>query len=206
MKKGVAATGLLGVFLFVSTTITGGFSYPNYSHISQFISELYAVDAPNADVLRFYGYIPSGICIVVFSFFSHAILPKSTGNTVGCVLFGFFYGFGTILCSIFNCDTGCNPKLIDPSLSQLIHNGMGMLTYLFVPIALLCIGISNRSKLFFSNYTIATAVFSFLLVIMIDIQSPLKGLIQRLIEGSFLLWILYCSLDVSKIESKPIQK
>ncbi len=203
MKKGVAVTGILGVFLFVATTVIGGFSHPNYSHISQFISELYAVDAPNADVLRFYGYIPSGVCILLFSFFLHAVLPKSKGTTIGCILFGFFYGFGTILCSIFTCDAGCNPKLIDPSLSQFIHNGIGLLTYLFVPIALLCIGISNRSKLFFSNYTIATAVFSFLLVFVLDVQSPLKGLIQRLIEGSFLLWMVYCSMNAFKIELKP---
>lgn len=206
MKKGVAVTGILGIILFVGTTIIAGFSHPNYSHIAQFISELYAVDAPNADALRFYGYIPSGICFVLFAFYLNSVLPKSAGTTIGCILFGFFYGFGTIICSFFNCDAGCNPKLIDPSLSQLIHNGMGMMTYLLVPIALLCIGVSNRSKLFFSNYTIATAVFSFLLVMLIDIQSPLIGLIQRLIEGSFLLWILYCSVNASKIESKPTQK
>ncbi len=199
-------TGILGVLLFVGTTFFGGFSHPSYSHIAQFISELYAVDAPNADALRFYGYIPSGVCILLFSFFLNAILPKSIGSTIGCILFGFFYGFGTILCSIFTCDAGCNPELIDPSLSQLIHNGIGLLTYLFVPIALLCLGISNRSKLFFSNYTIATAVFSFVLVFVLDVQSPLKGLIQRLIEGSFLLWMLYCSMNTSKIESKPTQK
>jgi Protein of unknown function (DUF998) len=201
MKKGVAVMGILGVFLFVATTLIGGFSYPHYNHVAQFISELYAVDAPNADALRFYGYIPSGICIVLFAFFLNAILPKSLGKTIGCVLFGFFYGFGTILCSLFTCDAGCNPKLIDPSLSQLIHNGIGLLTYLFVPIALLCIGISNRSKLFFSNYTITTAVFSFTVILILDVQSPLKGLIQRLIEGSFLLWMLYCSMNASKIES-----
>ena len=202
MKKGVAVTGILGVFLFVVTTVIGGFLHSNYNHIAQFISELYAVEASNADALRFYGYIPSGICIVLFAFFLNAILPKSIGTTIGCILFGFFYGFGTILCSIFTCDAGCNTKLIDPSLSQLIHNGMGMMTYLFVPIALLCIGISNRSKLFLSNYTIATAVFSFVLVFVLDVQSPLKGLIQRLIEGSFLLWILYCSINATKIGSK----
>lgn len=202
MKKGVGVTGILGVVLFIVTTIIGGFLHPNYSHISQFISELYAVDAPSANVLRFYGYIPSGIFIVLFAFFLNAILPKSLGKTIGCILFGFFYGFGTILCSIFTCDAGCNPKLIDPSLSQLIHNGIGLLTYLFVPIALLCIGISNRTKLFFSNYTIVTATFSFVLVFVLDVHSPLKGLIQRLIEGSFLLWILYCSVNASKIESK----
>ena len=202
MKKGVAVTGILGVFLFVVTTVIGGFLHSNYNHVAQFISELYAVDASNADTLRFYGYIPSGICIVLFAFFLNAILPKSIGTTIGCILFGFFYGLGTILCSIFTCDAGCNPKLIDPSLSQLIHNAIGLLTYLFVPIALLCIGISTRSRLFFSNYTIATAVFSFVLVFVLDVQSPLKGLIQRLIEGSFLLWILYSSINATKIGSK----
>ena len=201
-KKGVAITGVMGVLLFVLTSVLGRLLNPNYNHISQFISELYAVDAPNADTLRFYGYLPSGICFVLFSFFLRWILPKSLGNTIGSLLFGFFYGFGTIICSIFNCDAGCNPNLIDPSVSQLIHNAIGLLTYLCVPIALLFIGINNRSKLFFSNYTIATAVISFLLALLLDVHSPFKGIIQRVIEGSFLLWILYCSIYVFKMTSR----
>ena len=193
-------SGILGVAFFTLTTIIGGILNPNYKFISQFISELYAVNAPNADLLRFYGYIPSGVFFILFAVFLNAVLPKSTGSTLGCIFFGFGYGLGTIICSIFNCDVGCNPLFVNPSLSQFIHNTMGMLTYLLVPIGLLCIGMSNRTKLFFSNFSIAIALLSFLFVLLLNvaIQTPYKGIIQRVIEGSFLLWIVFCAFHLSK--------
>ncbi|MES2747803.1 MAG: DUF998 domain-containing protein [Bacteroidota bacterium] len=193
-------SGILGVILFTLTTVIGGILNPNYHFISQFISELYAVDAPNADLLRFYGYLPSGVFFILFAVFLHAVLPKSAGTTLGCILFGFGYGFGTIVCSIFNCDVGCNPFFVNPSLSQFIHNAMGMLTYLLTPIGLLCIGISVRKKLFYSNFSIVIAVLSFLFVLVLNvaIQTPYKGIIQRVIEGSFLIWIAYSAFYLSK--------
>lgn len=201
-KKALFWFGILGVLLFTFTTIIGGILNRNYSFISQFISELYAVEAPNADTIRFYGYLPSGLFFILFSFFLNTTLPKSAVKTLGCILFGFGYGFGTIICSIFNCDVDCNPNFINPSLSQFIHNTMGMLTYLFVPIAIFCIGIYLRklnSFLFISNFSIVIAIVSFLFVIVLNcnIQSPYKGIIQRVIEGNILLWIIYCSFSLT---------
>jgi hypothetical membrane protein len=115
-------TGILSVLLFVITTIIAGFFNPNYSHLSQFISELYAVDAPNADVVRYFGYLPSGILIIIFSFLAQKMTPKSSSKLIGFLGIMVGYGFGTIICAIYNCDVGCNPKFIDPSLSQIIHN------------------------------------------------------------------------------------
>ncbi len=203
-QKALLWSGILGVFFFTLTTLIGQFLNPNYNFISQFISELYAVDAPNADILRFYGYLPSGLFFILFAFLINTVLPKSACKTFGCILFGFGYGFGTLICSIFNCDVGCNPNFVNPSLSQFIHNTMGMLTYLFVPIALFCIGISNRSKLLFSNYSIAIAIFSFIFVLLFNtaIQSPFKGIIQRIIEVSFLIWIVFSAVNLSKNDTK----
>jgi hypothetical protein len=38
--------GLLGVLFFISATILGGWQFPSYSHISQLISESYAIGTP----------------------------------------------------------------------------------------------------------------------------------------------------------------
>lgn len=194
--------GLSACLLFVATTLIGGFLNPGYGHVSQFISELYAVGAPNADALRFYGYLPSGVLFMAFAVLLNAVLPKSTSKTLGCLLFGFGYGFGTVICSIFNCDVGCNPEFVNPSLSQFIHNLMGMLTYLTVPTGILCLGISfskHRSQWLF-NFSIATAVGSFLFVLLLNVmlQSGFKGFLQRIIEGSFILWAVVASVYLPK--------
>lgn len=199
-------TGILSVAFFVLTTIIGGFLYPNYSHISQFISESYAVDAPKADLLRYFGYIPSGILFILFSLFSIKKLPESGLKTIGFIGVGFGYGFGTIICSIFNCDAGCNPKFINPSLSQFIHNSMGFVTYMIVPFSILLIGIASRkwkngARLSNISYLVFIISFLFVMILNANLDSPYKGLIQRIIEGSILFWIIYSSYSYKKILS-----
>ena len=196
-------TGIISVLLFVFTTIIAGFNYSNYNSISQFISELYAVNAPNADIIRYYFYLPSGILFLLFAFFSNASLPKSKLKTTGLILIGFGYGFGTILCSIFNCDMECNPKFINPSISQIIHNLMGMITYFIVPIGILLIAIASKKwdkATIFTGFSYSIAFLSFIFVILLNanITSPLKGLFQRIIEASILIWIVVCSIYINK--------
>lgn len=137
-------TGIIAVFLFVFTTIVGGNLHPNYNHISQFISELYAVDAPNADALRYYGYIPSGVLFFLFSIFAILETPKSALRAIGFLGVGFGYGLGTVVCGFFTCDAGCNPDFINPSLSQMIHNLVGFLTYCIVPVSIFLLALDSR--------------------------------------------------------------
>jgi hypothetical membrane protein len=69
-------TGISGVLLFALTTIIAGIVHPNYNPVAQFISELYAVDAPNADFIRYYLYIPSGILLLLFALFAIKEMPN----------------------------------------------------------------------------------------------------------------------------------
>lgn len=195
-KKYVFWTGILSVMFFVTTTIVSGFFHPNYNHFSQFISELYAVDAPNADLIRFFGYLPSGILFIVFSLLAQKMTPKSRLNSIGFLGIIVGYGFGTIICAIYNCDTGCNPKFINPSLSQIIHNLMGMITYLIVPFSILLIAIASRNWKNSTQYTLISYIifsisFTFVVVLNLNLDSLYKGLFQRIIEGSVLFWIAY---------------
>ena len=70
--------GFLGVVFFISATILGGLQFSNYSHVSQLISESYAIGTPYGVQLRYLGFIPSGIFITAFAFLAIKNLPKST--------------------------------------------------------------------------------------------------------------------------------
>ena len=59
--------GILGAFFFISTSIVAPLQFENYSHIAQFISESYAIDAPYGLYFRIFGFIPSGIFILLFA-------------------------------------------------------------------------------------------------------------------------------------------
>jgi len=64
---------------------------------------------------------------------------------IGFCGLGIFYGIATIIVGLFPCDKGCNKELIDPSVLQVIHNLTGLLTYIFVPISIILIGVGGYS-------------------------------------------------------------
>ena len=187
--------GIFGALLFIVPSILGGFQFENYSHIQQFISESYAIGTPYGMHIRLLGYIPSGILITIFSFSALKILPKSNLAKIGLIGFAVFYGLATIIVGIFPCDSGCNKELINPTISQIIHNISGALTYLIVPICLILIGVTAKkwqNSKSFSTLSIICGiialVFSFLL--SSNPTGNYIGLFQRVTEGSILFWLI----------------
>lgn len=199
--------GILGVLFFVSAAILGGLQFSNYSHISQLISESYAIGTPYGLQLRYLGFLPSGIFIAAFAFYAARALPKSTFTKLGFAGLGVFYGIATIIVSLFPCDKGCDKELVDPSFSQLIHNLTGLLTYIIVPICLLIHGIVARkwaNGKYLSYLGIASGLTAILFVGILssDLHSKVVGLYQRIIEGSALLWIVVCSFYLRTLHKR----
>jgi hypothetical protein len=198
--------GLLGAGFFIVTTIVAGLLFPGYSHSTQLISESYALGTSYGPQLRYFGFIPSGIFIALFALLAGSTLPGSTLKHSGFLGIGIFYGLATILASVYPCDEGCESALANPSLSQLIHNLTGLLTYLVVPISIIFLGIAARKWEHGKTVSITgmlcgvTAVF-FTLILSDDLQSGFAGLYQRIIEGSILAWIIVCSLYLRKFDN-----
>lgn len=195
--------GLLGVSLFGVASFLGGFQFDDYDPLSQYISETMAVDTPYGKKLRFFGYIPSGILLAIFSFVGFKKFPKSNLTKIGFLGLGIFYGIATIVVGIFPCDKGCNKELVDPSISQIIHNLTGLLTYVFVPISIIIIGLGLlKSKNFrgLSKIGIICGLISiaFIGLLMSDPLSNYAGLFQRIVEGTFIFWIIACSIFIKK--------
>ena len=187
--------GIIGTLLFIVPAILGGTLIPGYNHIQQFISESFAIDTTYGIYLRFLGYIPSGIFISIFAFSAIPILPKSSLAKIGLILFGLFYGIGNIIVAVFPCDSGCNKALINPTISQIIHNLSGALTYLIVPISLILIGIGAKkwqNGKTISNVSIAYGIIAFVFsfILSANPSGNYIGLIQRIIEGSILIWMI----------------
>lgn len=193
--------GIFGVLFFVITTILAGTQFAGYSHVTQLISESYAIGTPYGIYLRCLGFIPSGLLLAAFSFAVVHKLPKSIWTKIGFYGIGLFYGLGTVIVSLFPCDEGCNKELIDPSVAQLIHNMMGFLTYTIVPVCVLILGIDFKGWLdgktlsYFGKICGLTAIL-FVAILFSDLQSAYLGLYQRIIEGAILSWIVAVSFYV----------
>ena len=103
----------------------------------------------------------------------------------------------------FPCDSGCNKLFIDPSISQIIHNITGLLTYIFVPISILLIGIGLKKSSIYNRLStlgITFGIISILFVYLLfsDTNSEYIGLYQRIIEVIFIIWIITCAIAIKK--------
>jgi len=197
--------GILGVGLFVVAAIVGGFLMENYSVTSQYISESYAIDTEYGMVLRTYGYIPSGILLTLFAFAASKKFPQSKLTKIGFYGLAVFYGMATILVGFFPCDSACNKQFIDPSVSQIIHNLIGFLTYIFVPVSMILIGIGlQRSPMHkrLSKQGITYGILSalFVYVLFSNPNSTYMGIYQRVVESIFVIWIITCAIAIKNIK------
>jgi len=198
--------GILGGLFFVVPAILGGFLLEGYSHLHQFISESYATGTTYGNQLRFFGYLPSGIMIALFAFFAPKFLPRSKGVKISFWLFAIFYGLGTVAVGLFPCDEGCNREFIDPSISQIIHNLVGGLTYFIVPFLVIAIGIMAKSWTISRTYSTITLICGiiallFAWLMMANPNGSYIGLYQRLVEGSLLFWIVKTGLLVKRTKA-----
>ncbi|WP_405397500.1 DUF998 domain-containing protein [Maribacter sp. Asnod2-G09] len=194
-NKLVAYIGILGVSLFAIAAIVGPLLIDDYSVVSQYISESFASDTEYGWYLQFFGYVPSGILITIFCFSAPKYFPSSKLIVAGFFGLALFYGLGTLLVGFFPCDAGCPTNVLDSSLSQLIHNAMGSLTYIFLPISIIAIGLGLKkfegySKL--SQIAMATAIISgiFIFILFSNPESDYRGVLQRIIETSFITFMV----------------
>jgi len=193
-SKLALTTGMLGPLAVVLLTVIGGAIFPNYSHASQFISELGADGAPNARLINLGGFLPAGIFIIAFAFFAWRSLPRSGATTFG--MFGLaLFALGYLVAVAFPCEPGCRPA--EPTLSQAIHNLFGLAGYLFAPASLFTLGWQAR------RWTRATHLaalgfggsgFALLGLLFLSPDFRYVGITQRVLEGSVLVWIMACAL------------
>lgn len=197
--------GILGVSLFVVSSILGGFLIENYNILSQYISESYAIDTEYGKILRIFGYIPSGILIALFCFHAVRYFQPSKLLKLGFFGIGIFYGLSTVVVGIFPCDSGCNKELIDPSYSQLIHNFAGLLTYLFVPFFMILIGFGLKKSHNNNTFSLQSIAFGaigilFVYILVSNSKSEYIGLYQRMIELVLVTWIIFCAIAIKNIK------
>ena len=202
-NKLVAYIGILGVSLFAIAAIVGPLLIDDYSVVSQYISESFASDTEYGWYLQYFGYVPSGILITIFCFSAPKYFPSSKLIVVGFFGLALFYGLGTLLVGFFPCDAGCPTNVIDSSLSQLIHNAMASLTYIFLPISIIAIGLGLKkfegySKL--SQIAMATTIISgiFIFILFSNPESDYRGVLQRIIETSFITFMVSSALRIGK--------
>jgi hypothetical membrane protein len=209
-NKTLFLVGVAGVILFVSTIVIGGLLIQDYSITRQYISETFAIDTEYGFYLVVFGYIPSGALITIFGVLAYRFFPPSKLIKIGFWGLALFYGIGTIVVSIFPCDTGCNREFIDPSISQIIHNLAALTIYIFTPLSIIITGIglsktSNYRSLSMVAIVLGSLSVLFVYLFITQFDSEYGGLNQRIIESLILTWIIVCALEIYKQKKMHFQ-
>ena len=197
--------GVAGIALFVTTCFLGGFLIEGYSISKQFISETYAIDTEYGLKLRIFGHIPSGILFFLFYTLAYKYYPNRKFTKIGFYGLAIFYGLGTVLVSIFPCDSRCNKDWINPSIAQIIHNVSALLIYILGPLFIWLCGygvkrLKSYSRFSKISYTISAVSIVFVFLLFSEVNSAYVGIFQRIVELTFILWLLVCALRLIRFK------
>ena len=191
---GAILTGFAGALVALVLPFIGDMTTPNYDPLRQFISELGASGAANAQWINFFGFLPAGFLLAVFSILSWMTVPRKKSTTVGFMGIA-LYSIGYIAAAFFPCVAGCDVDSED--LTQLLHNMLGIAGYLTAPGALVCLAIGTRAwpgAPFLTSLGWMCAGVAALGLIGLITDLPYRGLWQRILEASVLIWILVASV------------
>ncbi len=182
---------LISYLWLVFTVLIGGLFYPDYSHISQYMSELGATGAPHAWLVNYLGFVPTEILLLVFLAMALPVLPQSVPTRLGIGLIG-IYALLLIGASIFACDFECRP-VEQASFAHGLHITLGTFAYLAGISGVLVTSVSARQwpggfTLMMAGVVVAILAFGLLLNLNPDL--PFVGLMQRAMETLMYLWFM----------------
>jgi hypothetical protein len=168
----------------------GGALKPDYSHISQYISELNEAGSPHAGIVSWLGFFLFGVLASILLVVTAHKAPVSGISRIGYWLL-MAEPIAYIGSALAPCDAGCPA---DGSFSQIMHNILAVLTILSTTLGLFFLSftpkISFIQRLFWLGLS---CLWQVLFVYMIDDSMvEFRGLIQRIGEG-----VLYSILCIS---------
>ena len=161
-----------------------------YSHMTQFISELNSTGTAYAHVISWFGFCLFGVLAG-----SLLIVTDSKAPVSGISRMGYWLLMAEPIAYIGSafapCDVGCN---IDGSVSQLIHNTLAVVTFLSTSIGLFLLSFTPKISIFHRILWVGLSVlWQVLFVFMLDESMiEFRGLLQRFAE--FVVYsVLLCS-------------
>ncbi len=188
--------GFIASLLFPLIILLTGALTPNYSHSSQYISELGAVGAPFHYLMNWLGIAPFGLLICFFSCsISFYLRPGIIAWIAGFFLL--LSGLGFLIAGLFSCDVGCSFATM--SQSQVIHNLSSMGGFIAAILAsgilsLRLITMRNQKDLIYPLYL--TSLIMCLLMVLsltsmyfVGPNSSIIGLLQRCFIASLCIWL-----------------
>lgn len=126
--------GVLAPLLWAATIIVVGELRPGFDHVGQYISELGERGSPHAGLMRYGGFVASGLLHIAYAAAFYATLVRLTGRQCLSLLVAALIalnGLGRIGAGLFACAPGCAaPDVFEQRLHSLSATGIAGLLFL----------------------------------------------------------------------------
>ena len=192
----LAICGILSPIVYTVMWVLGGILQPDYSHVRDDISSLFAVSAPNKGLMQSF-IITSSVLLFVFYIGLHEGINNGGGSLAGPILFLTSGILGVLVALFFPLDAGGEIITLRGKMHLILVVGSGLLTIGGM------VALWFRLRLVevwsaFAAYSLISAVVSLILVIIsgIFIKSKYRGLLERLGVYPYQLYYFVLSLMV----------
>jgi hypothetical membrane protein len=196
--------GILAPLLWVSVIIFCGGSRPEYSHFTQYISELGERGSSTELSMRYAGFLLTGLMHMAFAAFLYVTFRGDRLAAISATLIA-MNGLARIGAGLFPCEPGCDgPKLL---LSQQLHSlSAGIGFFALIGASVMWGIVLRRSRglrglsLFSVGCGTAGLVFLLLMLWSAELRAG-TGLYERLSSGVLSLWMLVFAARLRRLEA-----
>lgn len=194
--------GVLSLAVLAVAAVAGGFAYPGYDHLTQYISELGATGAPTGREVSL-AFVVSGGLLTLFWLLCAALFPRSLLSIAGFGLSA-LNGVGLLLGGVFRCDFECSTA--DLSAAAMLHDVFGGIGYLCGIAGVFLVGIAARGwpqgrGLF--GLSLICGIPAALAIWLIHPAFEWYGAAQRVVEIALAVWTLAVATRVRTRSESP---
>jgi hypothetical membrane protein len=199
--------GILAPLLWASAIIICGALRPGYSHYAQYISELGERGSATEFIMRYSGFVPTGLMHVAFAAFLYAAFKGRWLAVIAAILLA-INGLARIGAGVFACEPGCEgPKQM---LSQQLHSlsaGIGFFAFIGATVLWGVVLRQYRSLRSLSPYSFGSGVLGLLFLLLMVWSAELRagtGLYERLSSGVLSLWVLVFAARLWRMKAHSV--
>jgi len=185
--------GILAPLLWAFAIILCGELRPEYSHFTQYISELGERGSSTEFLMRYAGFVPTGLMHMAFAAFLYFAVRGGRLTVIAAMLVG-LNGLARIGAGLFPCEPGCvSPKAL---LSQQLHSlsaGIGFFAIIAASVVWGLIMRRHQRLRELSLYSVGCGALGLVFLLLMVRSDELRagtGLYERLSSGVLSLWLL----------------
>jgi hypothetical membrane protein len=196
--------GLLAPVLWASTIVACGTLRPGFSHRTQYISELGERGSSTELIMRYAGFLPTGVMHIAFSAF---LFGAFKGSRLAAVAAGLLAtnGCARIAAGVFPCAVGCDGSrgLIDQKLHSL-SGGVGFFALIAAAALWGVVFRSYKGLRRLSGYSIGSGLLGLVFLALMSWSAESRaatGLYERLSSGILSLWVFTFAARLLQLRS-----